>query len=499
LIPHHKNVSMPFAGPVTLTACAPKSQAQSRQTTTPLPANSPQQSPSRRRLLHTGAIGMAGTQIPGLLNLPQLLAADQQTGKSPKSCIFVFQYGGLSQLDSWDPKPNAPSDLRGPFKPIATATPGFQVGELMPNLAAISNKYCVIRSMSHRVPVHNVANEMLLAGSSTPRKDSPSLGSIITRLQPAHETMPSYVWLQKFGGGAAPAESAWLSGGFLGTSCSPLLIGERHSDNPANPGFRPTPFASDPDLTTSRLEARRLLLQNTTSDASSTAPDPAGARLQQLQNRAFTLLQSNAAASAFHVDAEPDQVRDRYGRHPFGQNLLLARRLIEAGVRLVSVVAWMGLAPNDRFVSVETWDMHGNAGISIFDNGWNGLGWALPRADAAMATLLEDLDERGLLDSTLVVMAGEFGRTPRISRGASAIGRDHWPNCYSAMLAGAGIPGGTVYGASDETAAYVRDRPVSPEDFGATILAAMGIDPRTRLSPDGFTLPASEGQPIFSL
>jgi len=143
--------------------------------------------------------------------------------------------------------------------------------------------------------------------------------------------------------------------------------------------------------------------------------------------------------------------------------------------------------------------MHGNAGIGIFNNGWNGLGWALPRADAFMGTLLEDLDERGLLDSTLVVMAGDFGRTPRISRGASAIGRDHWPNCYSTMLAGAGIPGGTVYRAIDETAASVNDRPVSPKNFGATILATMGIDPCTRLSPDGFTLPASDGQPIFSL
>jgi uncharacterized protein (DUF1501 family) len=189
-------------------------------------------------------------------------------------------------------------------------------------------------------------------------------------------------------------------------------------------------------------------------------------------------------------------MRERYGRHPFGQNLLLARRLIEAGVRLVNVVAWMGLAPNDKFVSVETWDMHGNAGIGIFDNGWNGLGWALPRADASVAALITDLEDRGLLDSTLVVLVGEFGRTPRISRGASAIGRDHWPQCYSGMLAGAGIPGGLVYGASDDTAAYVRERPVSPEDFSATILAALGIDPATRLSPDGFTQPASTGQPL---
>ena len=143
--------------------------------------------------------------------------------------------------------------------------------------------------------------------------------------------------------------------------------------------------------------------------------------------------------------------------------------------------------------------MHGNAGIGIFDHGWNGLGWALPRADASVATLLEDLSDRGLLDSTLVVMVGEFGRTPKISKGASAIGRDHWPHCYSAMLAGAGIQGGTVYGASDDTAAWVKDHPVSPEDFSATLLHALNIDPATRLSPDGFTLPASTGQPLREL
>ena len=150
-------------------------------------------------------------------------------------------------------------------------------------------------------------------------------------------------------------------------------------------------------------------------------------------------------------------------------------------------------------MSIETWDMHGNAGIGIFENGWNGLGWALPRADQAIASLLLDLNDRGLLDSTLVVAIGEFGRTPRISKGAKAMGRDHWPHCYSALLAGAGIRGGAVYGASDDQAAYVKDRPVSLEDFTATLLHALGIDPKTRLSPDGFTRPASLGNPVLEL
>ena len=459
---------------------------------------------SRRTLLQAGGIGAVGAGGAGLLGLPELLLADQrstsnQRSATAKSCIFIYQYGGLSQLDSWDPKPQAAAEIRGPYKPIATRTPGLQVGELMPRLAEISDKYCVIRSMSHGVPVHNVANEMLLAGRSDPRKDSPSLGSIVTKLRPTEANMPPHVWLQKFGGGAAPAESSYLTGGHLGMGHAPLLLGEQHDDNPGTAGFKVRAFETAQDVSLARLEARWRLLQQiepATAIGTSTAARKPATMMQSLQERAFTLLHGPDARRAFDVEQESALMRDRYGRHPFGQNLLMARRLIEAGVRLVNVVAWMGLAPNDKFVSVETWDMHGNAGVGIFENGWNGLGWALPRADAAVATLLEDLDDRGLLESTLVVLVGEFGRTPRISGGASAIGRDHWPNCYSAMLAGAGIKGGTIYGSSDDTAAYVKDHPVRPEDFSATLLHALGIDPATRLSPDGFTLPASTGQPI---
>jgi len=462
---------------------------------------------SRRNLLRVGGIGAVGVASAGLLGLPELLGAENSEHKnraasSPKSCIFIYQYGGLSQLDSWDPKPQAPDGIRGPYKPIATRTPGFQVGELMPRLAEISDKYCVIRSMSHGVPVHNIANEMLLAGSTAPRKDSPSFGSIVTKLRPTEVNMPSHVWLQKFGGGAAPADASYLTGGHLGMGHAPLLLGERHDDNPGTPGFHLKVFETAEDVSISRLQSRWKLLQQiepTTASATSVTALRQPATMQKLQERAFTLLHGPEARRAFDVELESASMRDQYGRHPFGQNLLMARRLIESGVRLVNVVAWMGLAPADKFASVETWDMHGNAGISIFDNGWNGLGWALPRADASVATLLEDLDARGMLESTLVVLVGEFGRTPRISKGSSAMGRDHWPQCYSAMLAGAGIKGGTIYGSSDDTAAYVKDHPVSPEDFSGTLLHALGIDPATRLSPDGFTLPASTGQPLLDL
>jgi hypothetical protein len=437
--------------------------------------------PSRRQLLVAGAVGWLG--------LPDLLRA---ATRREKSCIFIYQYGGLSQLDSWDPKPNAPEDLRGPYKPIPTAVPGFRVGELMPQLARRADKFAVIRSMSHTVPVHDIANRMLLAGQSKPDISATPVGAMITKLKPPADSVPAHVWLQKFGGGAMPPDSTYLTGGMFGPGQAPLLIGTSHDDNLATPGYSVRAFETAGGLPQDRVRDRLRLLNEVESRRPAAGPD-------RFRERAADLLTGAKAREAFDVEREPTAVRDRYGRNPLGQNLLLARRLVEAGVRLVSVVAWTGLGPGEKFMSVETWDMHGNGGVSIFGDGWNGLGFALPRCDVAVSALLDDLEIRGLLDSTLVVLVGEFGRTPRISKGASAIGRDHWPNCYSAMLAGGGIRGGTVYGASDKTAAYVKDRPVSPEDFAATVLHALDIPPETRLSPDGFTVPASTGTAIADL
>jgi hypothetical protein len=221
------------------------------------------------------------------------------------------------------------------------------------------------------------------------------------------------------------------------------------------------------------------------------------ADLRPYRDRALELVTGPAARAAFDLDREPAAVRDRYGRHPLGQNLLLARRLVEAGTRLVSVTAWAGTPPGAKFVNVQTWDMHGNgAGLgSIFGTGSYGLGWALPRVDEAVSALLTDLEVRGLLESTLVVMVGEFGRSPKVVNE----GRDHWPHCYTALLAGAGVRGGAVYGASDATGGYVKDSPLGPEDFGATLFHALGIAPETRLGADGFTRPASAGKPRLDL
>ena len=453
---------------------------------------------SRRRLLQAGGIGIAGLTLPALLQAEAVQQSAAGAKRRDKSCIFIHQYGGLSQLDSWDMKPDAPEEIRGPYRPIRTATPGFQICELMPRLAKLSEQYAVIRSMTHQMSQHDKANAMLLAGRDKPAADDPPFGAVVNKLRPSKADLPGHVWLQKFGGGAAPPDHTYLTGGRLGMAHAPMLIGEKHDDNPAAAGFRVRAFDPPEHVSTQRLQGRRDLLGAFQHHAAIGAT-PEFEALDIYQQRSFDLLQGSAARAAFDIDNEKAATRDHYGRNPLGQNLLLARRLVEAGVRLVNVVAWTGLAPGETFVSVETWDMHGNADVGIFENGWNGLPFALPRADQAVAALLEDLRDRGLLDTTLVVLVGEFGRTPRISKGAKRIGRDHWPQCYSAMLAGAGIRGGSVYGESDKQAAYVKSNPVTLEDFTATLFAAMDINPASRLSPDGFTVPASIGSPIKAL
>ena len=447
--------------------------------------------------MQVGGIGALELTLSGLLRTEELQASTTGRQKQAKSCIFIHQFGGLSQLDSWDMKPHATQEVRGPYHPISTATPGFQVCELMPQLAKLSEQYAVIRSMTHKQSEHKQANSMYLAGREKPAPDDPSFGAIVTKLRPSTADIPGHVWLQKFGGGAAPPDHTYLTGGRLGAAYAPMLIGERHDDNPASADFRVRAFDAPEGVSVERLGQRRDILEQLQNRSAFTTSEFEGHDLYQ--ERAFELIGSKAARQAFDINQEDSRVRDRYGRNPLGQNLLLARRLIESGARLVNVVAWTGLAAHEKFVSVETWDMHGNADVGIFEDGWNGLPFALPRTDQAVATLLEDLQDRGLFDSTLVVLVGEFGRTPVIRKGAKRIGRDHWPQCYSAMLAGANVRGGVVYGESDHHAATVKNHPVSLEDFTATMFAALDIPPSSGISPDGFSVRASNGRIVKPL
>ena len=444
---------------------------------------------TRRRLIQFGGIGALGLGLPELLR-----AATESRGKAarPKSCIFIVQYGGCSQIDSFDMKPDAPAELRGPFKPIATSVPGTRICEHLPRLARLADRYCLIRSMTHGNGGHDGGMHVAMTGHSQPAENTPYYGSVVAKLCPAAGNVPPYVWVQNLAGDVQPR---YLTGGFLGAQYAPLRVGT-DLDNPSAPGFRVKAFDTPPDVPPRRLLDRHALLARV--EAARGAPAGKGAEdLDRYRERAVDLLTGPEARTAFDIELEPAKVRDRYGRHPLGQNLLMARRLIEAGTRLVSVTAWTGLPPGEKFRNVQTWDMHGaGAGLgSIFGAGAFGLGWALPNVDQSVSTLLEDLQVRGLLDDTLVVMVGEFGRSPKIVKA----GRDHWPACYSALVAGCGVRGGAVYGASDRTAAYVKDDPVSPENFGATLFHALGVPPETRLGADGFTRPVSDGKPVLEL
>lgn len=436
---------------------------------------------TRRHLLQVGGIGAIG------LGLPQLLSAAQSphvSKNSERSCIFIVQYGGCSHIDSLDPKPDAPEEIRGAYKAVPTIVPGMRLSEKLPRLGAMADRFCLVRSMTHGNGGHDGGMHVCMTGHSVPAVETPYFGSVMAKVRPAIRNVPSYVWLQNLAGDVQPR---YLTGGYLGSAYSPLRVGT-DLDNPSAPNFRFAAFDPAKDVPNERLRQRWDLLNTIESKTDN---------MRGYQERAVDLVAGPEARRAFELEREPVAVRDRYGRHPLGQNLLMARRLIEAGTRLVSVTAWTGTPPTEKFRNVQTWDMHGDgAGLGgIFGTGAFGLSWALPNLDQGVSALLEDLELRGLLDNTLVVMVGEFGRSPKVVKA----GRDHWPACYSALLAGAGIRGGLVYGASDMQGGYVRDCPVKPEQFGATLFHALGVPPETRLAPDGFTKPASAGQPVLEL
>lgn len=452
-------------------------------------------------MIRLGGLGLVGLSLPRLLAASATPARSDKSRVRAKSCIFVCQYGGASQIDTWDPKPDAPEDVRGPYRPIATSVPGIRITEMLPRLARLADRYCLIRSMSHGNGDHDGGMHVCVTGHSRPLESTPSIGSVVARVRPSHSAMPSYVWLQNLD---ADVRGWYLTGGHLGPGYAPLLVG-RGADHPAAPAFRFRGFDPPADVSIRRAAQRQELLTALGDGRAPHAVTTAESGMRRLQERAGELVTGPEARRAFDLACEPERLRERYGRHPLGQNLLLARRLVEAGVRLVTVNAWTGIPrEGEGFIYspsfTQGWDHHGAAvqKCGIFSTGQFGLGHALPRFDQALSALLEDLATRGLLEETLVVVVGEFGRTPKVVNNPHP-GRDHWPACYSALLAGSGIRGGRVFGSSDKSGGYVKDRPVSPENFAATLFDALGVAPTTRLSPDGATLPASSGEPIVEL
>jgi uncharacterized protein DUF1501 len=457
---------------------------------------------TRRRFLQAGGIGALTMGLPGTV----AASVDADRGlrgvAADRSCIFVLLCGGPSHLDTWDLKPGAPEDIRGPYRPIATSVPGMRISELHTRLSKLTQHFSLIRSMTHigNISNHFDAMHHLLSGQAGAPADAPYLGSIISRVRSSERNIANYVWLIRCVGDPVFCAPNIGSGGHLGAQHTPLFIGSANN-HPALPGFR-APDELQPAVTSARLRGRGRLLAAVNS-AHNAADSPATRGWQDLHHRAFELANGQGARQVFELYREPQNVRDRYGMHPLGQNLLLARRLVEAGVRFVTVNGWTGSAPGQTGGGppASSWDMHGSEmGMgSAFGNGSYGMGWCLPCLDQGLSALLVDLRDRGLLERTLVVVMGEFGRTPRINQPNVLPGRQHWPSCWSAILAGGGIRGGAVYGETDRIGAYVKDRPVRVQDLGATIYHALNVPLDLRLGRDGFTRPVSTGQPILEL
>lgn len=422
---------------------------------------------SRRTLLQVGASGMFG------LSLPQLLAAEQAKSISPRAdaCIVIYLNGGPSHLDMWDMKPDAPDNIRGPFKAISSSVPGVPICEHLPQLAKWLDHASLIRSMHHTVnnshalavycalTGHDPGDANKIIGNSA--NDHPAPGAVLAKLRPVDPALVPHVALPyktKEGAGGPPQPGFY--GGLIGATYDPLWV----LNDPSAANFGVPELTLQAEVTADRLAQRGQLLSELNARVADRDTRGVFAAMNAFQHRALDVLTNSQTQRAFKLDEEPAPVRDAYGRNIYGQSVLLARRLIEAGTRLVTV-SW---APDAN----ATWDTHGGNFKKLKET-------LLPQFDAAFGSLMHDLKERGRLDRTLVVVSGDFGRTPKINNNDG--GRDHWNFCYSILLAGGGIPRGRVFGASDRTGAFPADRPVTPGDVLATMYRLLGIDHRQQI------------------
>ena len=441
---------------------------------------------TRRRLLEVGGLSSLGLSLPGFLAAKESAAAsnDLRFGQA-KSCVVIFQWGGPGQQDLWDPKPLAPSVVRSEFASIRTNISGIDVTEHLPHMAKQADKFTIVRSVTHKDFEHGTAAYTALTGqphplpgtNTTARPDDfPTYGSIVTKLAPTTKPVPDFVVLGPVMHQGARPPLAGQNAGFLGPGYDAFRI----PDDPSSKTCKVEGVALQDGLSGSRVVGRDRLLK-TLDDR---FPSPGNRQvkgLKELYGRAVELLGSKPTRQAFAVENEQAALRDRYGRTRFGQSLLLARRLVEAEVPLITL--------NWSKLNADQWDTHAN--------NYPRLKKLLPPFDQAVASFLQDLDDRGLLDSTLVVCLGEFGRTPKINKNA---GRDHWPDCYSIVLAGGGIAGGQTFGKSNRSAAYPVDNDVAPWDIAATLFHLLGINPATHIkNRQGQPLAIARGQIVSGL
>jgi hypothetical protein len=445
---------------------------------------------TRREWLRVGGLSAFGLSLPQLLAAPKPAAPSGRFGKA-KSCILIFLTGGPPQHETWDPKPDAPAEVRGEFKPIATNLPGVRVCELMPRLARQLDRWCVLRAMCTADNAHSSSGYYMLTGvphapmnveNAKPGapNDWPSTAAIVQRLKrgknglPASIVVPEHIWND--GMIVWPGQD----GGFLGRTADPWLI---HCQ-PHLPGFQIEGLGLREKMTAARVQGRERLLHRVNRALDGAERGGAFVGHDARMRQAFDLLKAGRARQAFELSREPAKLRERYGMNRFGQSVLLARRLVESGVSLVQVnYTRMKEDPPGSPV----WDTHSKNAHMLRS-------LLMPIMDRACSALIEDLSLRGLLDETLVVWMGEFGRTPKIN---AAAGRDHWGPVFCAALAGGGVKGGQVIGSSDKSGAYPRDGRVTPPDFQATIFHCLGLSPDAEVrDTQGRPLAITRGRPL---
>jgi len=415
---------------------------------------------TRRDCLRLGLGSLLGGGFVHALRLRSLAGSTESRAARAKSCILIWLDGGPTHYETFDPKPEAPKEIRGEFEAIRTRVPGMLFSQHLKRLAAVADKLAVVRSIRHNQGNHGAGNHYMMTGAP-PRipvgcgafvSFHPSLGSVVAHERGAPASMPAYFSMPQMSRSGGP--------NFLGAKYAPFVVAE----NPNSPGFQVRDVAIPRELSAGRFESRkqvRVRVDRMLRMHDKAADDPVAA-LDEHYQQGFDLISSKQAQAAFDIGREPDRVREAYGRSPFGQRALLARRLVEAGVPFVTLYEG-------------GWDHHTNL--------FKSLGQRLPPFEATVAALIEDLSRRGLLESTLVLALGEFGRTPQINKDA---GRDHWSNAMSVLFAGGGTPGGQVVGATDKRGYAAVERVLSPENFASTVYAKLGIDPAKILyAPNG--------------
>lgn len=447
---------------------------------------------SRRHLLKVGGLGLLGLTMPGALAAE---AARPGPKAKAKSVIFLFQFGGPSHIDMFDRKPDAPEGIRGPLKGISSALPGVHVCEGLPRVGKVLDKVTLVRSVHHTMKNHNSASYYALTGHAPPVDDIrlrdsldlfPAYGSVVDKLAPSSGEMPtavSYPYVIR-DGAVTPGQHA----SFLGKAHDPFLV----TQDPSAPDFRLPELSLPADVSYERLTARRELQKMVDAQARLLDYSAAARGMDAYYEKALAMLHSEKVRRAFDLSAEPESVRERFGKTAYGQSLILARRLVEAGTKFVTVYFSSNIG--GQSTTGGGWDTHGFNNTRMYPIIEK---YHLPITDQTLPAFLEDMDERGLLDETLVVWMGEFGRTPKINENAS---RDHWPDCYTVLLAGGGVKRGFVYGASDKHGAYPAENPVRPDDLAATMFYLLGIDPEAQVYGVGNRpLRITEGKPVMGV